>query len=480
MTINSKDFTVTTISGKEVPRNKCRFIKKEYYEINIDCFLMPDNCWHRIDNGKIAFDHETKTHVMIDGNSLREGIIGIKENGEFLFGMFSGNPSKNTEINQIPCISFELAESLGARERVATGTFYTEDKIKSISDFNKKKIVNKYSFPLDYSAGPKIKMFSEAHNELYTPNSYYNIKPIYANELNDITWGCEIETENGSIAERHLIKHGLIPLKDGSLKHDNIEPYEYTTIPLTGEKGLYTMIDVMALIRKYTTIGNRCALHVHIGGYKPSKDFVVALHRVILKVQNEIFSMFPENYKFTSENGFKQKDYCAPVNDLRLLKKNSVEENFKVIYDHYSGGYGKFEGFGIHNHPKDEGNRAKWQISERYRIVNMLPLIWGGSGTVEFRVHPPTQSTMKILNWIYICNAILAYTHKYADTIANFDSLTSLDLKAIINDTYSFQLANTLNLYVEWRKEYMLTMDRIGQQELDEDLTKVIPYSVLG
>jgi hypothetical protein len=97
--------------------------------------------------------------------------------------------------------------------------------------------------------------------------------------------------------------------------------------------------------------------------------------------------MFPEGYKYTSENGFKAKDYCSPIIDLRLLKRNSVDENFKVIYDHYSGGYGSFGGFGKFNHPKDEGNRAKWSISERYRIVNIIPMIWGGSGTIEFRVN---------------------------------------------------------------------------------------------
>jgi len=476
---NSKDFTVTTVTGKQVPRNKCRFIKREYYEINVDCFLMPDNKWHRLNNGQIAFDHEFQKYVLIESCNLSEGIVGIKENGEFLYGMFSPNPSKNTRLNEIPCISYELAESLGAKERVSSGTFYTEDKIKNVSEFNKKKIGFKYSFNLDYSAGPKIPMFSKAYNELYKKKDKYALKPAFTSELKDISWGAEIETQNGAIPERHLLSNGLIPLKDGSLRHHDIEPYEYTTIPLSGEKGLFTMMDIMSLIEKYTVIGDKCALHLHIGGYKPSKEFVVALHRVLIKVQDEIYSMFPAGYKYTSDNGFKQKDYCAPISDLKLLKRNSVDENFNIIYNYYSGGYGSFEGFGVRNHPKDEGNRQKWQINERYKVLNIIPLVWGGSGTLEWRVHPPTQNVHKILNWLYISNAVIAYAYKNAKEFAEFGQLTNLDLEKILYSVYSEKLAKVLVGYVEWRKEYMLTMDSTGQKELEEDLSLKIPFSVL-
>jgi len=34
--------------------------------------------------------------------------------------------------------------------------------------------------------------------------------------------------------------------------------------------------------------------------------------------------------------------------------------------------------------------------------------------------------------------------------------------------------------YVEWRKEYMKTMDTTGMKELAEDLSLKIPYSVLS
>lgn len=478
---NSSDFMVTTISGKQVPRKKCRFIKNQYYEINVDCFFMSDNSWHRVNNGKIAFDHEQKKYVLIDEISLREGIIGVQEDGSFAMGMFSANPVKNTEINNIPCISYEIAESMNLLENISTGTFYSPDKVKNPADLKKKRISNRYSFQLDYSAAPRIGMFTEAYNSIYYPKNVNNLKLKYPNALGETTFGFEIETHDGSIPERHLIANGLIPLRDGSLRHGDVEPYEYSTIPLSKEKGLLTMIDIADLVNKYTTIGNKCALHVHIGGYTPSKEFVVAFHRVIRKVQDEIYSMFPDNYKFTSENGFKQKNYCAPVKDLRILKKNSVEDNFNVIYGFYSGGAQEsFRGFGEANHPKDRDNRRKWEVESRYYIANIVPLIWGGSGTIEWRIHPPTQNIHKILNWLYICNAVIKYAHVNAKEIADFSSLADLDLLKIMYSIYPDGLAKILCSYIDWRKDYMKDMDRTGDKELQEDLVKPITYSVLS
>lgn len=477
MTTNSKDFNVTTVSGKQVPRNKCRFIQREYYEINVDCFLMSDNRWHRINNGKIAFDHESQKYVLREEVSLIEGIVGIIADGSFQYGMFSPNPSKNIVVNNMTCISQEVVKGIELFENISTGNLYTKDNFSS--SMLKKGIKSRYSFDLDYSAGPKIKMFSHSHEENYAHSSEKSVSPRFANELNGTTFGFEIETSNGKIPERQLFNNGLIPLRDGSLRHDGIEPFEYTTIPLSGEKGLNTMIDICDMVSKYTEISKQCSLHLHIGGYKPSKQFVVALHRVLIRIQDELYSMFPENYRHTSENGFKQKDYCAPVKNLRLLKNSTVDQNFETLFSYYSGGNSRFVDFGYCNHPKDGDNRAKWNISERYCIANIIPLIWGKSGTVEWRVHVPTQNVHKMINWLYICNAVMSYAHRHQKEISEFSDMRNVNLEAIIKDTYSASLSNIIYSYVQWRKEYMTTMDVQGDRELVEDLSLPIPYTVV-
>lgn len=479
MTIsNTKDFTVTTVNGKLVPRNKCRYIKNEYYEINVDCFLMSDNKWHRINNGLIAFDHEAQKWVLLENTELYEGIVGVDDKGVAINGYFSPNPLKNVRMNDVMCISDEIPNKLGFVEEISTGAFYPKGRI-SDERLNKKGIGARYSFDLSYSAGPKIKQFKEAYDKAYVPSRYYPKLAKFAKELNGKSFGYEIETADGFIIEQKCFKNGLIPLRDGSLRHDGIEPFEFTTIPLSGEKGVHTMVDIADLIQKYTTIGKQCSLHLHIGGYTPSKAFVVAMHRVMLRIQDELYSMFPSNYQFTSENGFKQKDYCAPIKNIRLLKGNTVDQNFEALYNFYSGGNGHFEGFGIRNHPLDRENRQKWNISQRYFITNCIPMIWGGSGTYEFRLHTITQNPHKMLNWLFICNAVMAYVEKHKDEIANFSDLRTVNLDSIFSDVYSSELATILSGYVQWRKDYMVNMDAQGDKELEEDLSTP-PYSVLG
>lgn len=475
---SSKEFTVTTVSGNVVPRSKCRFIKKEYYEMNVDCFFMSDDHWHRINNGQIAFDSEGQKWVLIDQVYLYDGIIGLNANKEPIYGKFSPNPLKNVKMNGTMCITDDIPEALGMTEELSTGEYWSPAKLGKNFE-NRKGIGSRYSFDLTYSAGPKIKSFSEAHEDGWKMKSYYPVKPKFPNELGITSFGFECETQNGMIPERFCYRNGLIPLRDGSLRHDGIEPFEYTTIPLSGTKGLYTMLDVADLLNKYTEIGKMCSLHLHIGGYKQSKEFVVALHRIMLRIQDDLYSMFPSNYKFTSENGFKQKDYCAPIKNIRLLKNNTVDQNFEVLYNFYSGGNGYFKGFGACNHPLDRENRQKWQISQRYYLENIVPFIWGSSSTVEWRLHSPTKNIHKMLNWLYICNAIMAYTEKNKDYIANFGDLRDVNLETILKETYTAACATELIGYVEWRKNYMKDMDAQGDKELEEDLLTP-PYSVLG
>lgn len=110
-----------------------------------------------------------------------------------------------------------------------------------------------------------------------------------------------------------------------------------------------------------------------------------------------------------------------------------------------------------------------------YKIINVIPLIWGPSGTVEYRVHPPTLHPDKVLNWLFICNAITKYAYIHREYISNFGTLSNIDLSSILETCYSSKLSNLLNSYVDFRKTYMKKMDSKGHKELMEDLTIKIP-----
>ena len=381
--MSDKTLKVTTIKGDVVERLQCRYIQKQYYKINRDCFKMPDGKWHRVGNGKIDFDHELGEYSLLDKPDLLNGIIGFKE-GNPITGMFTKNMAKNVNMyNRGYCISEKVAKEGGYEECLSNNSFYRKGRL-SREVIESKSINSRYDLRLDYGAQSSLEEFKDYHNKYFQSQKPDN---EFFDELGDATFGVEFETDNGIVASRHLYKLGLIPLRDGSLRHDGIEPYEYSTIPLSGQIGAKTLLETVEILQKYTTISDRCALHVHIGNYAPSKEFTVALHRLGSKLQNELYSLFPSNYKYTSENGFKSKDYCAPLPRLRLLKNASVDQNFNTIFNHYSYEMEEFGGFGVRNHPRDRGGNRKWEIEKRYRIINTIPLIWGPSGTVEYRVN---------------------------------------------------------------------------------------------
>ena len=471
---------VVTVSGKTLPRNKCRFISNQYYEIGIDCFLMEDGKWHRKNNGKIEFDHETKKYVLLENTSLINGAVGVGSGGqEFELGYFSANPAKNVFVfsssyGTISCLNEDIPVQCGYKEAMSSGVFY---KGMSAAELNKKAINGRYSFNLEYSSAPKLKVFSGSHAEHYSPKNNVNTK--FFKELGDTSFGFEFETENGYIPERHLFRNGLIPLRDGSLRHDNIEPYEYTTIPLSGSVGLHTLVDDVELLKKHTTIGHKCSLHLHVGGFTPTKELVIAAHKLMIRTQDEIYSLFPSNYKFTSNNGFKSKDYCAPTKNIKFAKTDTVDDKFMRIFNHYAGTSSTFKGFGRENHPKDRSNTRKWEVNERYFGLNFIPFIWGPTGTFEWRMHLPTQNINKIVNWLFIASGILKFADKYKDSIANDEfNMKPASLEYILRDIYSKELADILVAYMAFRVNLVNMMetklgDVIGDYELKHDLDEV-------
>jgi hypothetical protein len=99
---------------------------------------------------------------------------------------------------------------------------------------------------------------------------------------------------------------------------------------------------------------------------------------------------------------------------------------------------------------------------------------------VEWRVHPPTQNVHKMLNWLFICNAVMAYAYEHREEIAAWSDLKQVNLDHILKDSYSVALSSVLTKYVGWRKQYMKDMDAQGDRELAEDLLLDVPYSVLS
>lgn len=114
-----------------------------------------------------------------------------------------------------------------------------------------------------------------------------------------------------------------------------------------------------------------------------------------------------------------------------------------------------------------------------YFLLNTIPFIWGPTGTFEWRIHPPTQNLDKIVNWLFICNAIVRFADNHkADIATDVYNMKPASLDFILNDVYSKDLATILSAYCEERKTMVEKMaismnDIIGDYELKHDLDKV-------
>lgn len=446
---------VTTFDGSKAIKGNCRSIKGEYYEQNRQCFMMPDGRWHRINNGKITFDYRSKSWKFFRDPTLVEGIIdGDKE--EIKFGNFTYNnedPILKIGGRTIPLLDRDLIKKLDLVEDIGYGYYYRRKDIDvpPSKNYVGTKRTYSYSTKLDYNSKHQLEYHIINHNK-------YNIDKklnFFDDELEDTTFGIEFEVWNGTIPEVQLSKLGLIPLLDGSLRHDGVVSYEYATIPLRGGNGLYKIKKACDALTKYTEISKMCSLHVHIGGYEISKEMLVSLYTTVKMVEKDLYSMFPRYYKNTAN--FKQKNYCGPLPNV-ATKDRTLDQVFNNIYKWMSCGRDFIE-FSHAEHPDDPTGNHKWNVPSRYSIVNFIPFLWGSTRTVEFRVHPPTVNAIKTINWVFICNAIMKFANLNKN---NWQNIEKISLQELINSVYDIKLSNYLSEYINTLKEKRIIYDSVS------------------
>ena len=98
--------------------------------------------------------------------------------------------------------------------------------------------------------------------------------------------------------------------------------------------------------------------------------------------------------------------------------------------------------------------------------------------TVEFRLHHGTLNGQKMINWLFICNAICQYAVKNANTILSDNKPIDLDTvlshyESTFKTAQGKFLSDYLKAYVKDRKEYFAKDkargDYISQKETQED-----------
>lgn len=462
---------IKKFNGKKALKKNCRKINGEYYEKNVDCFQMNDGKWHRIDNGKIMFDHETKTAYFIsDAPPCNKGVVGIDEDTkEPIIGLFSTNIYNNVNIvitdsgeklyrligqSTVPCINEEVAFTLGYKRHKKTDVWTHGGRLSASNILN----AEAYDYTCDKALPIAKSIFQEYKNQ----NKIISKLPLKLKTK--FTYGFEFETSSGSgaISKNDCNRYGLVRLKDGSLRtgDSGVLSFEYATVPYKIQD-VHTFIPkICENLRKNCSFDNSCSLHLHVGNFNATLINSVALWILIRKIQDEMLEMFPK-YKKDPRIIGKSKNYCGKLPEIGI--ESSVKINkavplmFKIkplyasLFKFLSGGQELNDSFNRQSlrHPQSR----KWNINTRYYIVNLVSLIFSPNKTVEFRVHTPTFNSDKIINWTYICSAILSFVEANASNIiSNEDKKYSLE--EILNSSYSSDISKKLVNYVEYRKEF--------------------------
>ena len=471
----SAEKKVITIKGEELPISQCRKFNKLYYklgDINIqnsgDCYLINGKCY-REETGLIVYNYSIKEYVILNDNLL-QGVVDVVD-GDLIIGYFNNNTkySKITDKNGKSHRLYNVEifnNNKEYREHLSTGNFYHISTLQAWK-FNKIEFPNKnYKYSLPYDSKGIIENNLKNYNENYNPEISQNIKN-YAPLLENLSFGLEFETTKGHIPDRVLNQYGLIPLRDGS-----ISGIEYVTVPMEGEKGLQCTADILKELKKRTSYSDEtCSLHLHLGNIPRTKEFILAFFKVGMKIQDEMFQMFPLYKKYNYH--IKNKNYSAPLPTFEILSQldpiidsRNIDENFGILYKYLSMGQDfKSVGNNLENvlsHPADPNGNQKWLVKCRYFLYNLVPLIFGNKQTIEFRIHTPTYDVNKILPFIFMNSLIVNFVIRNQKLILNrknfINSYGLLDILYMQIDQYDIPNRNKFKdlmySYIEVRKNY--------------------------
>ena len=511
----NKEKKVSTINNEELPISQCRKFEAGYYKIGDnsiensgDCYLIGEK-YYRAETNQVVYDNEVGQYV-IKNDLITNGIIGFDKQGYTLgyFTMTNNNVIVHTPSNTYYAINEDLLSTTKLyRERLTNGEYYHIDMLDA-REFGKISTPSQqYKTSLPYDSRGIIDSYKKIHDTLNIEISK-NVK-MFAPVLGDLSFGLEFETIAGFVPNRLLDKTGLIPLRDGS-----IAGLEYVTIPLSGEKGLQTVINAANVLKTRTTYDESCALHLHIGNIPRTKEFILAFFRTTCAIQEELFSLFPLYKKYNF--GVKNKNYSKPFPIYELVSKmdpcinsSNINNNFDVLYTYLSMGQ-SFKEVGcdlrnVNHHPADPSDGAKWNIRTRYYNHNLIPLIFGNKATVEFRIHTPTFEVNKIIPFVFINSMIVNFVLKNQDQILTNPRFLDITLKNIVTDIIKNSKGSSLSTlheclfsYIDTRKDYIEHFNREGNikgnekeipicnyinweaKEVTEKVKPIIKYGTLG
>lgn len=482
---------IVTRTGEQSYRHLCKKIKNQYYVIGQDCIELLGR-WYPKDSKYIVFNHSKKQWVLKNKIlNMEQGIVDF-ENGKPVIGYFENNKTQNVSVidmiagSTFKCINEHIARK-GAIEDVSTGNFYlnaslgirtTASKIRNAID-NKQKGYNIEDNVEEMA--DKIKAYNEY------PTHINKDVAKFAALLNDVTFGAELECIRGYLPEHIQYQTGVVVCRDGSLHdEDGTQGPEFTTIPLQGAKGVQSLINLCNALQDRTIVDKHCSMHLHLGNLPTSRVFLVALYKLAVMIQDELFAMFPYYKLDERKYAGKDKNYCKKLNKLSVFSlkneekesyKSYVNNNYLKLFMFLTNGVVPSKQFNrkLGIHPK---GGEKWNKGARYHWINFLNTIFSKRNTIEFRLHTGTTNAQKVVSWLFICNAIVKTAMcRQADLLAGkhinlFDVLDYYDMSTK-GSRAGAAMSRYLKEYVSHRMSYFRKDyerdDYMSNRELVED-----------
>lgn len=484
---------VKTTKGLTEYRRNCVNIGDNWHVKGEDCVYI-NKRWYAKTSKLVTLDYETGEWVLIKGSPLVYGVVGFKESDNTpIFGYFTENKYNNLTVNipqygNVKTFGEKVLTESGFIEEISTGTWMdkrnlTDRDMKRMSTIEGRRVHTNKGYNIEDNA-EEFKQKIESYDKYPIKISAAALR--FGKLLGDITYGAEIETSMGNLPDYIQNRHGVVICRDGSIKNA-----EFVTVPMKGAKGLLNLKYLSSELCKRTKSDHECSLHFHIGSLPKDRLFIVALYALAIRIQDEIFTMFP--YYKTNWRDVKRQNYNQKLRKLGtgLLKPGMKKEEYQQYVD--EAYYRIFTWLNDGVPPDDNFNRVnnnhqqnqKWNRKQRYFWINFMNMFFSERRTIEFRLHHNTLNGQKMVNWLFICNAICQYAVQNADAILS--SADPISLETVLDhyansfkSSHAKFLSEYLKAYVKDRKEYFQNDykngDFISKKEIAEDKEYVFSY----
>jgi hypothetical protein len=221
------------------------------------------------------------------------------------------------------------------------------------------------------------------------------------------TWGVELETSAGFVADSDCLELGIAKHGDRS-----IGSLEYVTGILHGDRGLSNLDKALNVIRRECYVDDRCSVHVHVGGLQntpnvimPGFDHIFSIYAIKLgcQLEDELFSINPPSRSPKSK-------YCHSISRYKEITPSNWKdfigafvfgdlESKMTMADIISG---KYSIGPDRNHTIPLG---RW-CNGRYKWLNLVHLHSASKiKTIEFRIFSGSLSNIKVRAFVLTCLA---------------------------------------------------------------------------